>query len=491
MAKSKNLIEWAGDSGGAMKATADLGVKVAELEGKLTKMQGAGKRASKGITTELTGMVMQFATVGAVIAGVTKALRTMREEREAAAGGIRGTIESKGALAQLATSPAHYQQMVGAAEASRLRMPDEQAYALQFTLESAGIGGKRGLYAGLYPAVKDPAQLATAVQTIQSGMGRGEAGTHKDILNKLLTASGRSPADLLGISAGAARAAPLGAQLQMSDEEVMAAVAMVAWQVEGTDPMAKALGAGTRIRAFQKVMMKKGMGGMGLVGAARKIEGMGLSDKRLQTWMGGRIEAMMGYRGILGTAGDIESLATELRGAQALTGGPEDAAAQLMAIWKSDPRNRAWLEEWEAKQGLQVTRERALGGGELTASAAFDAAMKSDIESGKLMGTRFVRRLAGEAVRHIGGGAATIRGAMAYVEHLKYVPSGVSGLNLADIVLGAAGGTTAAGGPQMTKDDLDDVAERLGAAAGNLDRATGDFATHERGKQRAAPGGEY
>ena len=463
---AKNTIIWTGDSADAVRDIQTLNNKVIELEDKLKRATAAGKGGLKGLQREAMGMVMSFASVGAMISQVTAALRAMREERTQAAEGARGIEEPRAALAQLAGgSQAELQRMYAAVGASRAQgVSPVAAYNLQWQLEIAGMQKERGLYAGLYPTVADPSQLVGGIRTIRASMGAAETGTTREMLNKLIAASRPSPITIEQFGPTMAAVASGASGLGYSDEDVMATLAMMAEVAPGTGE-AQGTMAATRLRAFMKVVEGKGLQAESPLAAARQIEAMGLQGPRLKAWMGGRIEGLYGYRDILRQGGRIEAVSGDIAAAQAGTGGPGDLTTGMLRTHLGDTLNRALAEQRTEAARADLVTEELLAPPQLRREAAGERSRGRGITEGHGPFTRYLRRRGAEAGEAMGLSPA--------------------GVELAGDIGGL--GRFLPGLPSAGRILFDDLRE----SAHNLRRLTSRAAQHAETPMRAPPGGEY
>ena len=145
----------------------------------------------------------------------------------------------------------------------------EEAAGLVFQLESAGAGGETDFFSSLYGIERDPAGLARAAKTLQTSVGQGETGSLRALASKAFAASAESPATGAEILTAAAGAGPGLRGVGGSDEELLAAVAIMAKATGG------AAEGGTTVTSLLTSMQKQGgFEGMGLLGGIKKLKGM-------------------------------------------------------------------------------------------------------------------------------------------------------------------------------------------------------------------------
>ena len=335
--------------------------KKVELQSKKVAVQSKRTTgiASKGalqafaaVKSWATGLV----SVGAAVGLVTRALRDMNAERRRGAAGITEGTLPRAALAQLARTPKQRLAMEAEVERSRLGgVPRDLAYGLQFQLESLGMARHRKLFASLYPTVAEPGEIAAGVDTIRAALGPREVGSVRAATNKLFAASQISRARAEEFAPAMATAAGAAGLARISDEELFAAIART------TRPAGGAAVAATRVRAFLSATTKKGgFEGLGIVGRARRLAGMGMNAQQLTEFLG-RKEAVAGLSDILKMAPDIRATTAEMYRVGAATGTEADYLRGMGVAGVAMPSSRAARIERVERETGALVRERRLG----------------------------------------------------------------------------------------------------------------------------------
>jgi len=313
---------------------------MAEFEGGAKRATRAADGLGKGVNRFMRDL-KQYAIGGSVFLGMAKAigvakdaLRELHEERKRGAQLLEQGETGMAKLAQLAKGdPKKLRAMIDEAKATMREtgMGMEQAADLQFALESSGMQAQRAMFAGLAPVIGSPADAVLGAHGITKAMGAGETGTAQQLLNKVFAASEVSPVTFKEFMPQAALTAPMVKQAGGTDEELLAALALVAPAAGGNIEA-----AGTQIQGFAKALLKKGMTGTGLVDAARQIQGMGMTEQELVKFFG-RQEGYKGYLNILGQAEGVEALSGRLGTVQAETGTPQDLLTGMLASYEAIP----------------------------------------------------------------------------------------------------------------------------------------------------------
>jgi len=262
----------------------------------------------------------------------------LAEKQRTAAGSI-------GELAQLAATPADYRRMVAAARKTYAEggaKTEEEAYKLQFALESAGLGKQRETVSSLQSTglVGNATDLVNAAAALTSALGEAETGKFQDIVSKAFGASLGAPARAEEIVQASAQSGAQAAALGISDEELLASVATIA-KTFGSAPE-----AGTRVQSLLKQIEKEGIAkgqlpaGLSIQGYVGEIDKMIAGGQDIRSILGSRQEAIDAYR-LLSQNADrftdnldninnaVETSAIDQKLAMAASVIPESRAAQL------------------------------------------------------------------------------------------------------------------------------------------------------------------
>lgn len=279
------------------------------------KTESAFRSATAGLKTHLAGLVNIQAGYQALIGAVRELDRVRRESSEKLKASERGL----GSLAELSGGdPKKLNRLIGQAKhiysqggASSL---DEAARSI-YAFESAGVNTSktRRAFGKLYGIVSDPAVLARAIATIQTSKG-AEAGTTEQLISKALAANKYAPASAPEILEAASRSAAGAKMLGISDEEMIAATAVLA-KSTGTAEL-----GGTQLDSLiMSLATNKKLGGgfkgLSLIESLQKLEGMGLSDVELKEALG-RKEAVRGFAGLRDNIELLRDATKDITGAQ-------------------------------------------------------------------------------------------------------------------------------------------------------------------------------
>ena len=244
-----------------------------------------------------TAAVSNLARYAAGMYGITAALGTVkqlftdvRQEADRLGERQRQSKFGMGSLAQLAESDAQMRAMVAQAKKTFAEGATEtldEAGAVQFTLESAGLGEyRRGVSRMLASGVvKDAKKLVDASAGLQTAFSEAETGRFEDIVSKGYGASKGAPASIDEILQAAGVAGSAAAALGLSDEELLAAIPTVA-KVEGPET------AGTQVKQLLAAIEKKAIPQGYLTGRETLPEMIATLQQKVEE--GGNIRSMLG-----------------------------------------------------------------------------------------------------------------------------------------------------------------------------------------------------
>lgn len=255
-----------------------------------------GASALDNLTSYAAGLL----SISAGLGTVAGAFREVQQRAEEIGGRQRADMPSMSQLSQVATSDAHYLEMVEASQQTFVEGGTDTiggAAVMQFGLTSADLEKFRkdvnelaasGAMDNL-PAVVDSAA------GLRDAFGEKEAGGFRFIVSKAIGASqlgrGNVTAQLQAASEAGAQAGALG----LSDEDTFAGVATIS-------PVTGASVAGTQLRSLFTAIEKDGItGGYLERGRSLKeylgdIKSLETSGEDIRTVLGGRQEAIDAYR---------------------------------------------------------------------------------------------------------------------------------------------------------------------------------------------------
>jgi hypothetical protein len=214
----------------------------------------------------------------------------------------------------------------------------DEAANLVFALDSASITGQDKLFGQISKSkiVEDTASFAKSANTLQTSLGKEEAGTIREITSKALAASSFSPASADKILDASAKAGSLGGGLNVRDESILA----------GTAILSKATGsaeqAGTQIKALLAELSKK---------EELFVDDLRTSIVNLDKLSGpeiskaiGSIEAIQAVRVLAKNIDTFDTAVDEIDNAQ-----KSDLIGKTVRLFESDPELRAISQEQIAK----------------------------------------------------------------------------------------------------------------------------------------------
>ncbi len=223
--------------------------------------------AADGAVKDIAKMALQYVSVGAAVAAVTKLIQVQNEERKRGLEIGKQAENALGKLIQLGGGDVtRTKQLIENAKriSTRGGVSLERGANLEFVLGSLGLGAERDLFTDFF-GIADPEQLASGVATLQKGLGVKETGGAKQVLSKLLRAAAVSKATVSQFAPAASQVAASARAAGIGDEELLATLAEISKPAKTIDI------AATQLDAFLNVLIKKSITGKGIVGAAREI----------------------------------------------------------------------------------------------------------------------------------------------------------------------------------------------------------------------------
>lgn len=242
----------------------------------LTTMGDKGSKATKGMEAEFTAFIGKWGSAAAVIGGVTAALKAMHEESKKRAAEVAASLGSFGELQQVSKSPEDFQRNVARARGIIAKgiVPAEQpemAGNMVFAMKSAGYTedemdfieqiGERN-----FVQPQGLIGLAEGLQKYRNVFGEKDAGSLKDVFNKVVQESSTAQASVPETLKAILNVAPSATQLGMSDEETGAGFLAI----EGSSPNADI--AATKYGALLDQLNKQKLWRGGLAESVADIE---------------------------------------------------------------------------------------------------------------------------------------------------------------------------------------------------------------------------
>jgi hypothetical protein len=345
-------VEMTGDEKRLERSIAQLTAKVVTLEQKLAQAGKTGKKAGADINKTMKGARSQFGAqavgdlkkyaagwigVSSAVASVKQVLNEVSAAHDEASRKLTSAEQGMASLSQLALGDQQKLTML-INQARELRKSGgagsmDEAARIVFALESAGSMSDIGLFKNLYGVVGSPDVFARATTTLQTAMGKGETGSIRNIASKAFAASQFAPASAEQLLEAATKGAANAKMLGWSDEELLAATAL----------MAKATGSAeegaTTIASLGRALVKQdGFKGLTIQQAVQQLSGMGMTDAEMQKYLG-RAEAVRAFSVLRDQGGQLGMMTSEIAGAQQgdLVGDiirSRFSQPELFAAWK-------------------------------------------------------------------------------------------------------------------------------------------------------------
>ncbi len=375
--------------------------RAAKADRKLTDGYRKGGRQLKKQDNLLGAIASRFGPMataaGAVTAAITAgvaAMRHLREEQQRALQVGQEAELSMGQLAQVAIRN-------GAVDPDLLRKFQGQAKLMSqttgmdlgtaartiFNLESAGINEieNRRLIGELSNVTGgDASEVAGGAGRIQAAFGRREAGTIREVLNKMFGASAISQSTVQEFAPAATLAANLQKTIGGSDEELLGLMAIMSRELKSVDI------AGTRLGALADVIGTKGYGGEGMfAGVARIREDLqGATAEEMKTYFG-RKEARLAYYS-LADAEKVPTFVDAIASVSAAGETTDEGGADLVgSMVRANKAANPYLIARIAKQRRKIAEEYHHGESQAFREAGEDTMAVDDLNRGRGWGTRW------------------------------------------------------------------------------------------------------
>ncbi len=367
---------------------------------KLNEQNRGHQKAGKAGVVSVAKLVASWISVGTAISGATALLQKHNDTQVKSADRAKTARFSLGQLSQLAGGDqSEYARMISASKKTSAEAGIDLAPAadLQFQLESFGIADQRKMFARLVGTVSDSGALAEAAVTMQSAFGADETGSIRDVINKGLAASSISKTTLNDMLTSMSQAAPSLNQIGASDEEGLAALAVLSKARKSSDI------AATEIEAISAVLMKKGLSGHGLfrgIGMMRE-ELVGKTDEERVAYFG-RKEAFKGFQTLIASLPALASAYESVDAAQhALLA--RDRVRGAIDVRRYDVDVGAIESAARAEQGALQREMNVHGATELTEQRVISEARSAMLDRGDNGWQIAGRTMAMEMVKYFGG----------------------------------------------------------------------------------------
>lgn len=358
-----------------------------------------------GLGGKIATLAAGYVSVQSAIDAATAALRFYNAEQDKGLNRARASEISLGSLSQLAGGDtAKMRQMVESAKATSqgAGIDLDRAAQLQFQLESFGIADQRELFANLYGTVADPGQLASAAVTARTAFGEKEAGSIRAILNKGLAASSLSKTTLEEMLSGISVAAPSMAQIGASDEQSLAAFAILSKARKAPEM------AASEMQNLAQTMMRQGISGQGLFGGMDEIAkatAKMMDEERVKYF--GSIEAMRGYATLRQEMPAIMSAYRDISAA-GVAGQGNDAVAAAIRVRREVPELAATERLRQGEQRTEQARMDTLAVGRAGQMSMLEAIQEASLRRGEGSFRRWARGAAAETAQFLGASPETM-----------------------------------------------------------------------------------
>lgn len=317
----------------------------AKLQQRYDRIGSSGRQAfGARALGDIKAMAAGFFGLSAAVNGVQAAFRSLEQEAQASADAIFNSLDSLGALQQLAVGdPAKLGQLTGVANkliTSGAISPTNRklAYDTAFSFDSAGLSEQdiatvTALGAQKLIPAAGLSDFAGKSRKIQDIFGQGEAGTLGDVIDKVLAASKQAQSDAPTIAGEIAKFGGLAASLGFTDEASIAA--FLASEKQSDTPAA----ASERMKSLFAQVKKRGLGKGTLAETLDSIQGRVAGGEKIFDILGEQnavigFEDVMRRRDIFDTqsAAMLGASGTAARSAGLLASNPEAAAAQARSL---------------------------------------------------------------------------------------------------------------------------------------------------------------
>jgi hypothetical protein len=421
--------------------------------------QAFGASAIGNLTSYAAGMV----SVSAAIGLVTKALADKRAEENRLGEGQFQDAPSLAMLAQVADTPEDLKRLQDEAKKTFAEGGAKtigEAAALQFSLESGGVGNLRGDFSRMQASglVPNASLMAESAIKMTAGMGAAETGDFRSVVSKSFGAGKLGLGSAEELLSAAASTSSQASRLGLSDEELLASISTASAVVGPNE-------AATQIEALLKGIEVEGIGGGMLQGGKTlreqidAISGLEKSGVDIRELLGGRQEAVKGF-GILSSEQGRAAMSANL--ANIATSQQEDWFGQKVAMAEAVPSNAAAIAARQAKAGADLAGERTGDVENIADAVANDLIALQRRRNGEFMATlqrgqNYIDRFFGNETFIRDNAAAATPETQQKAERLGLI--------------------------------MDGVGEKLDRAASNLERASETNYTNGARANQAAAGG--
>lgn len=313
--------------------------------------QRLDETAGPSTIANITKMAAGYLSVSGAVATVLRGLQDVESQAQATADRVLNSVGAFGELQQVATSPEDFQKLVGQARNLQRRGvfgPDQggQAADFVFALRNAGYSDEDvGFITGLGESKKvkpeNLQKVAEGLKKYQTIFGAKEAGSIKDVAQKVFAAAGTMQTDFAQAAGASTLFGSEAAALGYSDEEALAAFVAIEQQSPGAEE------AATRLRSMLTQIQKKKLSKGSLSATIAHLVGKVRGGKSAIDLLD-ETRAAAGLNILAGDAGQ----AMFAQQVPSITGAPAQDVIGQRAFLNVDPQLRA-------ASTLQVTQGEA------------------------------------------------------------------------------------------------------------------------------------
>jgi hypothetical protein len=311
----------------------------------------------EAVGSKLMSVAAGYASVSAAIGMAKQMAADLRQEQIAAAEGLGAVSATGRKISQVATSAADRDQMRGEARlmAARHGFPDlATAEQFRFDIRSRGQDADLDLFASMERVGMGAASaLSGSAQKFQGAFGAKEAGTNREIINKIIAAAGPSDVEVPAFAQGLIPAAGQWSRAGWTDESLMGFMSVATKAFKNPEQAATAArqigGRASEDKRFQRMFP-------GGTPQDYVKYYMALSDSEKKK-IGGDIEFKGGMQIFATNAAQMAEVEKTIWKAQSDTGTAADIAAEKLSMVGTDPREAPVFLRRQKQALLDASRE--------------------------------------------------------------------------------------------------------------------------------------
>jgi hypothetical protein len=378
------------DVGRAAKGAGTQAGRLGDKAEEMGRKSGAAVNKMKSGFEALGAATGPLAATALLITQIRQGLQDVNAEAARAAESARGSFAGLQKLAQISGGkPEEFQRLISAsARISRIHgVPFGDSMAAVFSGRSLQLS--LGEIESLSPfgRVADLDPVIGGVGDVYAAFGRKEAGSARDVANKLGVTAAESKVSLQEFAPKLSIIGAASRMIGVGDEEAMAALAyMSAGQGQSAEEGATQIKA--LMTAIRKSPRELGVRGAGsFVEMVRRIGALPEGDRT--KFFTSNVRAAGGLAGLQMKLPSIEALVERLRHEQeVLSGTPGSYMRSTVGVMESSVIGRGLLRERRGKVGRMLGEMALLGEGRLATQATIDEAAAASVQRGE---PRFIR----------------------------------------------------------------------------------------------------